>query len=70
MSQSISELITELEGSNYPFAHKLWDEVTSLSVELQRCASGWLPSDTYETLKCFSNEKVMTRLRAKLVVCV
>ncbi|PSN50213.1 hypothetical protein C0J52_07788 [Blattella germanica] len=50
VSEQISKLITELEGSNYPFAHKKWDELNSLNMALGSYATGWLPSNTYKLL--------------------
>ncbi|KAJ8876149.1 hypothetical protein PR048_024058, partial [Dryococelus australis] len=46
VSEKISELINTLEGSKYPYGHKLWDELKAVSSALERYAHGRLPSET------------------------
>ncbi|KAJ8885730.1 hypothetical protein PR048_011930, partial [Dryococelus australis] len=45
VSEKISELINTLEGSKYPYGHKLWDELKAVSSTLERYAHGHLPSE-------------------------
>ncbi|KAJ8895137.1 hypothetical protein PR048_000462 [Dryococelus australis] len=63
----IIKLITELEGSIYLYAHKLWDELLRLHSCLQCYADGVFPQRTQEALNDCGNltQREMTKNQLK-----
>lgn len=66
----IGALITTLEGSKYPFAHKLWNELKMVRSSLERYAHGGLPSETEKEVNLCTNVTTKEKLKEQIRQCM
>lgn len=65
----IISLITVLEGSTYPYAHLLWDDLTDLADELKRFSTGAFPRKTIELLQEQNNAIIKASVTSEMKAC-
>lgn len=65
----IVELIKTLEGSKYPFAHLIWDNLMQLSGELKRYSEGAFPSGTQKLANEIKNDVIKSSTLASIKNC-
>lgn len=67
--QKFISLINKLEGSSYPYAHLLWDDLQTLATTLKRQADGAFPTQTMTMLKEVKKITTQNEITVNLKEC-